>query len=210
LLRSSETVAAEPEVPMPRKTRKSPAPPAPLSLDERRDAAIAALPFAPDREPTDPRNFDSLPEDVQVAIVAEMLLDFRVRKIGGDAMRGKYAGASEAHKHGRGLTGPRRRAIFEQFGKRAEGVGKSYVAFRSGAPRVGTNAKGEGEGAARRAADAMRELADAKVTALDAKGCRALLRSLDADAKVPTVRKGDESALRAATVAAVLASGSVA
>src|SRR5262245_53885164 len=106
----------------PRRTRrKAPALP---SLAEFVASCIAALPFAPDRRPTDARNFAALvvPDGVEYDAdavrvgIAEQIAKDRAAGLSGNDLRGKYSGASEAHAKGRGLTGPMRRKVLRDYG----------------------------------------------------------------------------------------------
>jgi len=192
---------------MPRKSRPAPKVP---TLAEFVSSAIAELPFAPDREPSDPRGFFALvapdgadysADDVRAAI-AESIAQDRAAGLSGNDLRARYSGPGEAHAKGRGLTGPMRRKVLREYGHGSL-VGKSYREYRDGEARTGSaHAREHGPLAAARAADRMRTLAEESTAVLSAKEIRAILRN--DGRKVPTVRGGDESALREAHVALLL------
>jgi hypothetical protein len=193
-----------PASPVRKRTRKVATVP---TLAEATAAAIAALPFAPDREPTDPRGFFALAapdgadydgDAIRVQIAAQIAKD-RAAGLSGNDLRAKYAGPSEAHAKGRGLTGPIRRRVLREYGHGSV-IARSYDAYRDGAARAGSaHAREHGPLAAARTEARLDALAREATDALDAKAIRAALRA--AGRKAPTVRGGDESALRAAHVA---------
>lgn len=202
---------------MPRKTRTTevPAPPAVPALEEFVADCIAALPFDPDAAPDAPHLFANLSapdgadfdgDAVRVAIAASIARD-RAAGFSGNDLRAKYAGPAEAHGKGRGLTGPRRREVLRKYGFGSL-VARSYVAYSDGDARTGSaHARMHGAKAADRAAAdaalvaaAEEEAKEANVQAVvagtDLRAMRSELR--DAGRKVPTVRGGDETALRTA------------
>ena len=179
---------------MPRKTstRKT-ASKAQPTLADRIAAAIAALPFAYDAEPTDANLYANLPTDVQRGIAESIAKDRAAGLLSGADLRTKYSGVGCPTN--RGLSGPMRRKVLREHGFGGV-VAKSYDAYADGDPRTGSaHARMHGPAAPARAAAALDALAESDADATDAKAQRAALR----EAKLPVPR--DAAKLRAAYVA---------
>lgn len=176
---------------MPRKTKAQreaeAAAAAAAALAQQQEDERAARPFAVDS--TDPYGAR---DDAGKLAVAEAIAAAKLAGASGNEMRERF---------GSRLTGPARRKVLRAHG--FDGVGhiaRSYDSYRDGDPREGTrHAREHGARAAERVAEARKAQAEAEAAAATLPTMRAALR---ADGQtVPTVRKGDASALRAAYAA---------
>jgi predicted secreted Zn-dependent protease len=166
---------------MARSTRKS-APAAPAAPAETRPFAVdSTAPFA------------SLAKDVQQTIAENIAAD-KVAGLSGNELRAKY---------GERLTGPARRKVLRDFSlATAATIARSYAQYRDGQARIGSrHAREHGSQAAAR----IREHAAETVAGLSIPECRKVLRT--AGHPVPAVRKGNETALREATIDALVIAG---
>lgn len=170
---------------MPRKTKKQ-------TEAEKAAAVLAARPFAVDS--TDPYGAR---DDAGKLAVAEAIRDAKLAGASGAEMRERF---------GARLTGPARRKVLRAHGfGNAQTIARSYEAYRDGDSRQGTrHAREHGHRAAERIAAQRKAEAEAEAATAKLPAMRAALR--EAGQTVPTVRKGDATALRAA-YAALLASG---
>lgn len=179
------------------------------ALAQRIEEAVAALPFSPQHAADAPEAFGNLPADVQEGISHAIYRDFRLLGLSGADCRKKYGGTDDATDGSEvGLSGKLRRKVLRAHGNGA-GVAKSYVAYADKAPRKGSaHARTHGALAQQRAADAIRDDAEARAAAASLPECRKALR--DAERSVPSVRKGDEQPLRAAYAALLAEAATVA
>lgn len=162
---------------MPRKSRSTaPAPVAPV--ETRPFADGSAAPFA------------ALPEADRKSIAERIAAD-KASGLSGNELRARY---------GERLTGPARRKVLRAFGFDGGAfIARSYDAYRDGDFRNGSrHAREHGALAAQRRAEA----ADAAAATAELPTMRKALR--EAGSPVPSVRKGDATALRSAYAALLL------
>jgi len=126
-------------------------------------AAIAALPFAPERKPTDATAYEALAPAMQAAI-AKQIAEDRANGLSGDDMRAKYSGPGCPTN--RGLSGPMRRKVLREHGY-GSAVARSYSTYSDGESRSGSaHARMHGPAAVERQAQALAAVeAEAKAAA---------------------------------------------
>lgn len=158
---------------------------------EAAEAAQAARPFAVDS--TDPYGAR---DDAGKLAVAEAIAAAKLAGASGNEMRERF---------GSRLTGPARRKVLRAHGLgNAQTIARSYDSYRDGDSRQGTrHAREHGARAAERIAEQRKADAEAEAAQATLPAMRQALRANGRT--VPTVRKGDATALRAAYAAHLLA-----
>lgn len=160
------------------------------------EAAIAALPFAPDRKPSDATAYESLAPAMQAAI-AEAIAKDRAAGLSGDDLRAKYSGPGCPVN--RGLSGPMRRKVLREHGFGGI-VARSYSTYSDDSPRKGSaHAREHGPAAIERQAQALAAVEEAaKAKAAPAKRAAKAKAAPAKAARKPAAKRATRKAKDAA------------